>query len=986
MDLNRHPFRGLKPLMGKNLIIVFIFCLPPLLKGQAIFIDRFTTEDGLKDLRVTELLQDDHGFLWIATLDGLFRYDGRSFDEISFADENTGKSVYDLYYDNNQVLWIAGKKGISAYNGTDFRFYGLDNTIPGNFCHHLIGMNDKSIGFFYDQSFYRIVENAIHIDKDIPVDIVREIQDTYQSESGTTWILTASGNIYSKINDNFTGPYEVSLLADRFYKIKGSGSDFLAISTNRGIIEIPVKGQEIVKIDWMITKGGIQGFYVGSAHDIWLLNDNKLLKISDGDTLDTGINIQQPEKSVLMADNENNIWVSAWGKALYSIPGTELTRLPGEVTEGYPPTFFFNDEGQLWISYFGAGVKVYARDKSVNAIKSPPGKYVRAIEKTDKVYWFATAEGLIKKEENNLEVYTQENGLPHNYCYYLLADSLGKIWVSTEGGVGIIEGKNISAITTRNGLSDNRINYMTEWGTDKMILLSERNIDLYEEGQIKSLIEHPFRSKETLNTICRDRFGNFWIGSDMHGLIFYHLGKAELVYLSGRLGLDFLRVRTIEAFGRDQLCLGTEKGLIIIKIDKEGNILNVRSLGPDRGYPDFEINQNAVQRMGDKIYFGTNIGTIIFNPSRLTGQSGGPEVNITGIDVSFRETDWGNKRFRLDPWFQVPLNPVMEHNKNDLKLKFNSISLRSNKSIWYRYKLDHHDRSWSSPTKENSVIYANLRPGKYLFIVQASYDGINWGSNSKSYAFVIAPPFWNTWWFIVILIAFLLLGFVFFNNYRIKLKVNQLMALERLRKEEYGRLQKKVAMDFHDEVGNHLASISLLINLIKSEDWKIPAKLTGLLEKINIESNNLFNGTRDFIWSIDPENNNLKAMYNYIKDYGIELFENSAIYFHTQNGQDIDNIDLPPGFTRQIVLIFKEGINNALLHAGCKNVYFKILLNKNDFAIQLIDDGKGFNADELDYYEGIKKMKYRGAKIKSELKVRSNENQGTEITLIANYK
>jgi signal transduction histidine kinase len=290
----------------------------------------------------------------------------------------------------------------------------------------------------------------------------------------------------------------------------------------------------------------------------------------------------------------------------------------------------------------------------------------------------------------------------------------------------------------------------------------------------------------------------------------------------------------------------------------------------------------------------------------------------------------------------------------------------------------------SKPTQNTSAIYANLPPGDYIFHVKASYDGFNWDEAYSSYSLIIAPPFWKTWWFYIIVFSFILVGFILFNNYRIKSKINQLLAIESLKKEEYSRIQKKIAMDFHDEVGNHLTSISLLVELIKRRDWEIEEELKNLLTKIDNESKNLFRGTKDFIWSIDPENDNLKAVYYNIRDYGMDLFDNSSIHFHAQNGNtDFSSVKMPAGFTRHIVLIFKEGLNNVLKHAGCKNVYFSISVSEKDIEIKLKDDGRGFKEEDLYYLEGIKKMKYRGAKIKSDLVLKSDENLGTEIILKA---
>ncbi len=338
----------------------------------------------------------------------------------------------------------------------------------------------------------------------------------------------------------------------------------------------------------------------------------------------------------------------------------------------------------------------------------------------------------------------------------------------------------------------------------------------------------------------------------------------------------------------------------------------------------------------------------------------------------------------MDTWSGVPINPLLKYDQNDLQIDFKGVSLQSKDRLWYRYRLDNYDQDWSIPMTNESVLYANLSPGKYQFNVSASYDGLNWSDSYSSMNFIIAPPFWRTWWFYVLLFASLLLGFVIVNNYRIKIRINQLLLIEKLNKEEFERIQKKVAMDFHDEIGNHLTSISMLVQLIRNKNWEVPGELKDYLEKIDLESKNLFLGTKDFIWSIDPKNNNLKEVFYKIRDYGEEVFDNTDIKFQVKNGFTSDsNISLPPGFTRQIVLIFKEAINNTIKHAGCSIVSFSVSMYPNMFEVRLSDDGIGFNTDEIEYYNGLKKMKFRGEKIRGDLIFNSDPDKGTEIILKA---
>ena len=516
-----------------------------------------------------------------------------------------------------------------------------------------------------------------------------------------------------------------------------------------------------------------------------------------------------------------------------------------------------------------------------------------------------------------------------------------------------------------------------------MLLLSDNGIDKHIDGKTFSFVNQGLKNKEILNTVLPDPSGNLWIGSDINGLIFYDRSSGNLRYINEYTELPFSRVRSMTFYKDNQLCIGTERGIYLIGIRDSGNIQTITSVGIEQGYPDFETNQNAILLDNNQIYFGTSIGVVIFNPEKLNSTDAIP-VNISSLKIEFKDTDWREKKVKVDSWLGIPENPILKYDQNDLQIDFKGVTLKSKDPLWDRYKLDNYDQDWSAPMTNESVLYANLNPGKYKFNVAASYDGLNWSSSVSSISFIIAPPFWRTWWFYVLIFALILVGFVIVNNYRIKIRINQLLMLEKLNKEEFERIQKKVAMDFHDEIGNHLTSISMLVQLIRNKDWDIPGELKDYLMKIDTESKNLFLGTKDFIWSIDPKNNNLREVFYKIRDYGEEVFDTTDIKFQVKNGITSDaNVNLPPGFTRQIVLIFKEAINNTIKHAGCSVVSFSVSIYPDMFIIKLSDNGVGFNTDEIEYYNGLKKMKIRGEKIKGDLIFNSGSENGTEVILKA---
>ncbi|WPP52257.1 two-component regulator propeller domain-containing protein [Catalinimonas niigatensis] len=200
---------------------------------------------------------------------------------------------------------------------------------------------------------------------------------------------------------------------------------------------------------------------------------------------------------------------------------------------------------------------------------------------------------------------------------------------------------------------------------------------------------------------------------------------------------------------------------------------------------------------------------------------------------------------------------------------------------------------------------------------------------------------------------------------------------------EIEKVRKKVAQDFHDEMGNNLASISVLSQIIQNKLGHQSNGVEALLNKIDVAAKNLFSGTRDFIWAIDPKNDNLKEVYFNLKDFAEELFDNTGINFYASFDQEDEDIrlKLPSGWSRQLVLIFKEAFTNALKYANASCVSMCFHVDNESFYIQVKDNGKGFSLDKESGFRGINNMRDRAAKIKAQFDIHSDAIEGSRVVL-----
>lgn len=188
-------------------------------------------------------------------------------------------------------------------------------------------------------------------------------------------------------------------------------------------------------------------------------------------------------------------------------------------------------------------------------------------------------------------------------------------------------------------------------------------------------------------------------------------------------------------------------------------------------------------------------------------------------------------------------------------------------------------------------------------------------------------------------------------------------------------LREQIANDFHDEMGNKLAAITLNTNVLSLKLQENNDEF-ALLQKIEENSKSLYQNSRDFIWSIDPKSDKLDEIFFHLKDFAEDFLDLLPIKFECENPgiQTMGEIKFPMYWGRHIILIFKEGITNAVKHGKCNLITLKIELEANKIKIQLEDDGQGFNEATVKAGRGINSMKKRAMSIGCSLSIESTKN------------
>ncbi|MFQ3575101.1 MAG: hypothetical protein SNJ77_01575 [Cytophagales bacterium] len=216
-------------------------------------------------------------------------------------------------------------------------------------------------------------------------------------------------------------------------------------------------------------------------------------------------------------------------------------------------------------------------------------------------------------------------------------------------------------------------------------------------------------------------------------------------------------------------------------------------------------------------------------------------------------------------------------------------------------------------------------------------------------------------------------------------QINYLNELVLQKITEMNSLRTDLSKDFHDVMGNKLASISSIAQMMEKNKAKGEAILETYISEINSLSKDIYQGTKDFIWTIEGQHHNVLEVFVYLKEFAEKLFLHSDIDFLCDGAEDqLAELPLNQKQASQIILILKEAFTNALVHSKAKTVILSYQLSENYIFLKIQDDGLGFETETLERINGMNNMKERAKYIGAYLEIDSSVGKGTSIVLDIN--
>jgi signal transduction histidine kinase/ligand-binding sensor domain-containing protein len=965
--------------MISRLLLTCSLFTSSLLSAQDFSFINYGFSQGLHHSQVIDITQDTYGNLWVLPLTSklLYRFDGRHFKKVPVQIEGVFQDfkLHFISADKQQNIWILTSIGLTRFDGRRFHFISSDKPLKVSRRSSLF-VDSKSVVWVIDDdgNVFSCVDNAL-VSFD-PVEAMKGTPVGVTEFNGEPLIFTNQSELISLATRQ---PMSLSWLGsdDRVRFIGADGDNCLVITEDKVIHYNNVTERKKV-------------FNLGKDRPRMqqvLLNNDNVIMLSFGSIsviTEDGIKPVNPRPDFdnkfvrrIFKDRSNSIWLATDSKGIFQLAKQQAVNIPipGDdiVVTVYP-----KDDNKLLAGTYRMGLveidgtKVKdlqleaLREKIVMTAVKGPGNTVLLGTQQNGAYALAPGNKL-KKLDLGAGNPTFVLPISNHRKDYWLGSSYGLHHLSGNlAHLGSYSYSQLGATSIFNVI----------YPLDSTLLIGSSGEGLFSFDPAKAQMKkiQGFESESILYTIKEDKEHHLWIGGEFPQILVLDRRLKRVASID--LGKYCSNVLTFEFINENQLLVGSNDGIFTVSLGDGHKVFAVRRLGLADGYKGGEVCMASMVRVKDKIWFGTADGVYSYSIENNITNNVIPYTYINDVRLFNQETDWEKYSDKISGLYALPEALELDHRNNNLTFSFYANDFHDNEDLQFHYWLEGSDTSWSDFSSAENIAYSSLPAGKYNFKVQ-SKDGFNVG-NIATFPFVVLPAFWETNTFYML--AGLTVGIGIFVLIRIAthLRIKRFQLKEQIRATESAKLRRQMAMDFHDEMGNKLASVlaySSSLKLVSSN--KESHELFDYFEK---NAAAIYYGTKDFIWSIDVDSNNLREVITYLRDFGVNFFEKHGIEFLVENDILNDNFDklLPDGYNRQLVLMFKEAMTNILKHAKASKVYFDVTALNGGYRITLEDDGIGMQAGKG---KGLKSMADRADKISAHLVIEPRQPQGTSVAL-----
>jgi ligand-binding sensor domain-containing protein/signal transduction histidine kinase/DNA-binding response OmpR family regulator len=973
----------------KNLLIT-VCCILSYLAcaGQdaPYYFKNYKVSNGLSGNATGDIIQDKKGFIWIASRNGLNRFDGNSFRIFrSKQGDSTSlgsNSVFSIFEDKNEKLWIGTHKGVYIYDpvSDQFKPFGL---IRPEEVRMIRGDQEGGIWIISDNQLYKFDSKRGTVR---PLPDAENTVSVHVSASGKVWAASSNGVIrrYNSETDN-TAEYNISGLVKEVFsnmRLQSVSDSTLLIGNMKRVLLFNYKSGKITDISGQTGQQEdiyIHTFFENGKDEYWLGSESGLFILD----------LKKRKMNQIVKQKYN----------------------PYSITDNIINAIFKDREGGIWISTQFGGVNYYSSEfnRFQKYFPQPGNNHISGnliheiVKDSYGKLWIGTEDAGL----NQLDLQTgkfrsflpdgKKGSIAYHNLHGLVADG-DKLWIGTyEHGLDVMDLKTNKVVrhystSQPNTFGSNFI--VTLYKTRESDILVGTWSGLFKYNRDTDDFTRMEFFTSQVQSIHQDQQGTLWVASYGGGIFYFNPKtdkKGRIQYVAGKPdGLLDNYINSLYQSKDNDLWFCTEHGLSrynaatqkfrnyriedglpdnqVFRIleDNTGNFWISTSRGLSmldsktekftnyneaNGLPSEQFNYNSSFKNDDgTLFFGTVAGLISFKPASFIRNTYVPPVYITGIQANNQELVIGGKDSPLTSspiytgWIRLP------YDRSSLSFDVAALSYVIPQMNSYKYQMQGLDSQWFTLSNSKKISFSKLPPGRYVFRIKGSNNNQVWNGRETRLNIDILPPWWATVWAYMLYGAIVsAIAIIVFRYYHLAVGEKNKREIEAI---EIGKEREiyNAKIDFFTNVAHEIRTPLTLIKmpldkLLASEH--ADAETFENLTMIDKNANRLIDLTNQLLDFRKAESNNFSL--NFTKTDINELLNDVFSTFRPAAEQKNLNYKIElPRITLQAFVDFEACkkiisnlINNAVKYAESA-VKVKLLpFNSDDllFHIEFSNDG-----------------------------------------------
>ncbi|HAO47385.1 MAG TPA: hypothetical protein DCQ97_10695 [Chitinophagaceae bacterium] len=982
-------------------------------------IELISTEQGLPDKRVNCITQDNNGFMWVGTANGIFRYDGYVFEDftrqITGSNQLKGVNINALEKDKAGNLWIGYNNGLAVMDPISGRVELKKLTAysnPDRLVRRILFDNKGRVVLYVANGSILCYNEKM------------ELQFAYRFSIAEKAAIDEHPLILQDTDNSFWLP--------TFYDgIDHISADGKFIEHYRQVLH-PQRSNTLKT--FINTAGVLVQFYLDKPYNSII--PHKQLKHLARDSAA----IRSYVSPAAFYDRSGNTWkiqiqtitlqdTIAKRKIIFRLP------YKGDFLSDHPfLNIFQSSDNTIWTCSRKGLFKIhYKRSPFINYLSNPyypsqPGISIRGIEEDKKGntwvgYYAYTHAGtksnlaVIQKGSKEAIPYTLVN--PNRQPYDVGVSCILNMFINEETILATSVNQYIhrinikSHVVVNDSLTDeNRIPVkpLIYRNDSTVFLASDASVFMYNPlatGSRAFKDVHLNNRNELLSGV-NDFFdagnGYFWAAGNPGLYLLDNTGKIIRSYTDGKNSSIVLPVLDINFLHRDPkgiLWLGTRHGLL--KLDTARKMTrvfttqdglpnnNVMSILPDEfGYlwlstdnglsrynpaqnifinydindelPHNEFNRMAYLKASDgRLYFGGLNGVTAVYPKEVDTSLSNLQPQLVSYTKYAGQTD---SVLTFSAASVAGNSLTFDHNDKLFSFHFMLPAFRSAVKNRFLYKLDGWDKEWQTAAGSNIIQYSFLPAGNYTLKVKGAAAGDTWSRQEYRLRITVLQAWYRTWWFYSLMT--LLTATLIYLLYRYR--INQVLKVQQIR--------NKISADLHDELGSVLTQISLQSDMVSSNIYNEEEKQKELTN-ISNTSRQAIHAMSDIVWSVKAGHDKNSSLIDRMKDHAdLMLQPVGAVITFTVTGIN-ENKEIDNHLRQELFLIFKEAIHNIVKHSSPTQVDIRMENSKSHFKLTIQNDINQQKENTILGGNGLENMQRRAKTINALVETKKEGNHFT---------